>query len=279
MDGSRKAYLARKLLELLVDEKRSHQEKVSRRAEEVLADPDPDFEAIWLACRAMMNVRPPWPASPELLLIQDELLPALIQEAGMHTVADSKTSSFGPQMRLWRGDITTLAVDAIVNAANSGMTGCWGELHYCIDNAIHTFAGVQLRIEMARLMDEEHLKDPAFEEPTGSARITSGYNLPAKHIIHTVGPIARGNPTDEHRRQLAQCYTSCLDLASSCELLSIAFCCISTGVFGFPQKEAADIAVTAVREWLEQHPDSPLLVVFNVFGEENEEIYRGLLGI
>ena len=158
-----------------------------------------------------------------------------------------------------------------MNAANSQMLGCWAPGHYCIDNAIHTFAGVQLRIECARIMNEQ-----GHEEPTGQAKITPAYNLPSKHVIHTVGPIANGHPTDLHREQLASSYRSCLDLAAKHGLHSIAFCCISTGVFGFPQREAAEIALSTVRDWLDEN-NSDMTVVFNVFGADDERFYQELL--
>ena len=274
MNPDRKEALARFVLDYLVKEARSHGAWVLDDAAAVAADPSASFESVWLAARAMMNVRPPWKASAEFLMAQDELLAALIAEMGVSTLASCEACSNDARIRLWRGDITTLAVGAIVNAANSGMTGCWQPLHYCIDNAIHTFAGVQLRVKMAELMEAQ-----GHEEPTGQARITSAYNLPAKHIIHTVGPIANGRPTDEHRTQLAHSYRACLDTAEAQDCLSMAFCCISTGVFGFPQREAAEIALETVREWLASHTDSPLIVIFNVFGESDEAIYRELLGL
>ena len=169
--------------------------------------------------------------------------------------------------------ITTLAVDAIVNAANSQLLGCWVPGHHCFDNAIHTFAGAQLRAECARLMDAQ-----GHEEPTGAAKITPAFNLPARHVIHTVGPIANGYPADSHREQLASCYRSCLDLAAKYSLRSIAFCCISTGIFGFPQEEAAGIAIRTVREWLEER-ETDIDIVFNVFDDRDEALYRKILGI
>lgn len=176
------------------------------------------------------------------------------------------------RLRLWRGDITTLAADAITNAANSQMLGCWVPGHHCIDNAIHTFAGVQLRRACAELMEAQ-----GHEEPTGLAKITPAYNLPARHVIHTVGPIAQGRPTARHRLKLAQCYRSGLDLAAENGLHSVAFGCISTGIFAFPQREAAEIAVRTVCEWLDTHEDAGITVVFNVFGDTDEAIYRSLL--
>lgn len=227
----------------------------------------------WLQFRALVNTRPPWPATSEFLELQNELLQGMIAEAGIHGIDDAHQSPVDARLRVWRGDITTFAADAIVNAANAQMLGCWAPLHYCIDNAIHTFAGVQLRIECARLMAEQ-----GFGEPTGSAKITPAYNLPSKHVIHTVGPIANGQAASEHRAQLASCYESCLNLARENALESIAFCCISTGVFGFPQEEAAQIAVNTVRTWLDANPDANVTVIFNVFDEADEAIYRRILG-
>ena len=209
----------------------------------------------------------------QFLAAQDRLLQGLIAEAECGDLGPATPSPTDPHLRLWRGDITTLAADAIVNA-NSGMTGCWAPLHYCIDNAIHTFAGVQLRAACAELMAAQ-----GYPEPTAQAKLTSGYNLPARYVIHTVGPIANGRPTDTHRCQLAECYRACLDAAAEAGLSSIAFCCISTGVFGFPPAEAASIAVATVRRWLNEHPDAPMTVVFNVFSATDESLYRPLLGL
>ena len=241
-------------------------------------------EKLWLTFRALVNMREPWPADARLLAAQDELLQGLIEEAGVTPVDATAASPLDPRLRLWRGDITTLAADAIVNAANDGMTGCWTPLHYCIDNAIHTFASIQLRLECARLMREQ-----GHPEPTGQAKVTPAYNLPSRHIIHTVGPIANGRPTHEHRAQLAACYRSCLDAAAQVGDASIAFCCISTGVFGFPPDEAAPLAIETVRAWLAEHDQaaadgvaidrSERTVVFNVFSEEDEARYARLLGM
>lgn len=230
-----------------------------------------DVDELWTAFRALANTRPPWPASEGFLAEQDELLQGLIDEMGIHAIKEAAPSSHDTRLRLWRGDITTLAADAIVNAANSQMLGCWVPGHHCIDNAIHTFAGVQLRAECARIMEVQ-----GYEEPTGQAKVTDAYNLPSKRIIHTVGPIANGNPTDLHCERLSSCYRSCLDAAASERLRSIAFCCISTGVFGFPQEEAAEIAVQTVRDWLERS-GSDMIVVFNVFGKRDDRIYHSLL--
>ena len=252
------------LLDLLVHEL---EDERGISASDIVATDD-----AWLQFRALVNTRPPWEASEAFLAAQDELLKGLIDEMGVSDIDDARPSPIDPRVRLWRGDITTLAADAIVNAANSQMLGCWAPLHYCIDNAIHTFAGVQLRIECARLMQEQ-----GHDEPTGQAKVTPAYNLPAKRVIHTVGPIANGHPSDEHRAQLASCYANCLDAAAAEGMNSIAFCCISTGVFGFPQHEAAEIAIRTVRAWLDAH-DRDMTVVFNVFGEKSEQIYQQLLG-
>lgn len=261
MDSERK----RELLEQLVDGLCAERGAKSPRTE--------DANELWAAFRALVNTRPPIPASDEWLAMQDELLRGMITKAGINTMDDAASSPDDQRLRMWRGDITTLAVDAIVNAANSQMLGCWVPGHHCIDNAIHTFAGVQLRAECARIMEEQ-----GHEEPTGTAKITSAYNLPSKHVIHTVGPIANGRPTDLHREQLSSCYRNCLDLAAENGLSSIAFCCISTGVFGFPHEEAAEIAVRTVRGWLATS-ETDMTVLFNVFSREDEAIYKDLLAL
>lgn len=232
---------------------------------------------LWLAFRALVNVREPWPADHDLLAAQDKLLQGLIAEAGITAVGTTAASPLDPRLRLWRGDITTLAVDAIVNAANDGMTGCWAPLHYCIDNAIHTFAGIQLRLERARLMREQ-----GHPEPTGRAKVTPAYNLPSRHVIHTVGPISNGVVDDGMRALLASSYRSCLDAAAGADDGSIALCCISTGEFGFPAEAAAPLAVETVRAWLAEHDAAGLpapTVVFNVYKESDEILYRDLLRI
>lgn len=172
---------------------------------------------------------------------------------------------------LWRGDITTLECGAIVNAANSGMTGCYQPCHNCIDNCIHTYAGVQLRLKCAELMERQ-----GYAEPTGQAKITPAYNLPCEYVIHTVGPIVEGKLTQRHCEQLKSCYCSCLALADEYQAPSIAFCCISTGVFMFPNDKAAEVAVQTVQEY-KKETGSGIEVIFNVFKEQDERIYRKLL--
>lgn len=218
--------------------------------------------------RSLVNVRPAMKISAEYLKSEDKLLQKLTAQKGITDIADLQP--VGKNIYLWQGDITTLKCDAIVNAANSGMTGCYHPCHNCIDNCIHTFAGVRLRLKCAEIMDLQ-----GHEEPTGKAKITPAYNLPCKYVIHTVGPIVQGRLTEKHRELLKSCYESCLELAVMKGIKSIAFCCISTGVFGFPQDKAAEIAVQAVREFLKNHD---IEVIFNVFKDADYEIYRQLLG-
>ena len=225
----------------------------------------------WDLFRALVNTRPPVPAADELIALQDRLLQGILAYRGTTELDDIPAIADRAHMRIWRGDITTLAVDAIVNAANSQMLGCFVPGHFCIDNAIHTFAGMQLRLECARLMEEQ-----GFSEPTGMAKLTDAFNLPSKHVIHTVGPIAGGQPSELDRALLANCYAACLDAAADAGCASIALCCISTGVFGFPQAEAANIAVQMVDRWLAYH-DEGIEVIFNVFKEADETIYHDVL--
>lgn len=220
--------------------------------------------------RSLMNVRLPAPVSDEYVQIESDYLKEEAAAKGITRLADLTPAEDG--VYLWQGDITTLECDAIVNAANSGMLGCFQPLHSCIDNCIHTFAGLRLRNKCAELMQKQ-----GREEPTGQAKITPAYNLPCKYVIHTVGPIVSGRLTARHEELLASCYRSCLALADRNGLKSIAFCCISTGVFGFPQRRAAEIAVRTVREY-KTNTDSKIEVIFNVFKDEDHDIYRELLG-
>ena len=240
---------------------RSFAEDVGARVG-VPADP----EERWRLLRSLMNVRLPMHTDASIIAVQDRYLRDAIERKG---IVDADSLEFEYGMCVWRGDITTLRCDAIVNAANSGMLGCFSPCHGCIDNAIHTYAGVQLRAECAEIMHGEH-------EPTGRARITGAYNLPCSHVIHTVGPIVQGRLTENDKEMLRSCYLSCLELAHANDLRTIAFCCISTGVFGFPQREAAEIAVDMVRGFLAGHDG--MRVVFDVFTDSDEAIYHGLLG-
>ena len=220
--------------------------------------------------RGLMNVRMPGAIDENFLRVQDEYLQEEAAAKGIVTIDDMAFNDEG--LAVWKGDITRLRVDAIVNAANSGMTGCYVPNHTCIDNCIHTFAGVQLRYECSRIMEEQ-----GYEEPTGQAKITSAYNLPCRYVLHTVGPIVSGRVTAEDEDLLVSCYRSCLELAAEKGLTSVAFCCISTGVFHFPNQRAAEIAVQTVKDYL-QNDTLVKKVIFNVFKDIDEEIYRELLG-
>lgn len=220
--------------------------------------------------RALCNIRPAGSMPAEWMKVQDEYLNELAREKGIVTINDMEKRA--PQIYLWQGDITRLSVDAIVNAANNQLLGCFAPNHRCIDNAIHTFAGIELRMACSRMI--EYMDMP---EETGVARKTYGFNLPAKHVIHTVGPIIYDSLTDIEREQLASCYRSCLELANAYSLQSIAFCCISTGEFRFPNEEAAQIAIYTVRTYLKE-TNSKIQVVFNVFKDIDYDIYDKLLG-
>lgn len=219
--------------------------------------------------RGLMNVRLPKPLDEKFLELQDEYLQSEILAKGIVDV--NQIPEIAPKISLWQGDITRLNADAIVNAANSKLLGCFVPGHNCIDNAIHSAAGLQLRDECNRLMLEQ-----AYPEPVGRAKITKAYNLPSKFVLHTVGPTVRGNLTRKNCDDLESCYESCLELAEKNNLHSIAFCCISTGVFGFPNREAAEIAVKTVRNFLYNSVNINR-VIFNVFKDFDREIYENIL--
>ncbi|WP_455594861.1 protein-ADP-ribose hydrolase [Cloacibacillus porcorum] len=219
--------------------------------------------------RALFNLRPPLPADERLLAVQDEYLAEELRGRGITLAAE--LAPLSGDICLWQGDITTLAADAVVNAANSAMLGCFVPCHRCIDNAIHTYAGIQLRLACHELMERQ-----GHEEPTGGAKITPAFNLPSRYVIHTVGPIVYASLTRRERDELASCYRSCLKLAKENDLKSIAFCCISTGEFRFPNAAAAQIAVDTVREFLKEEGVG-MRVIFNVFKDIDREIYAGLL--
>ena len=216
--------------------------------------------------RGLMNVRMPGEIREDILRVQDDYLREVTAEKGITKIDD--LTPVEPELYLWQGDITTLQCDAIVNAANSGMTGCYQPCHNCIDNCIHTYAGIQLRNACAEIMAAQ-----GHEEPTGQAKITPGFNLPCRYVIHTVGPIVDGRLTQRHESQLASCYRSCLALAAENRCESIAFCCISTGVFGFPKERAAEIAIRTVRDW-KAETNSGMRVIFNVFSDRSLELYK-----
>ena len=219
--------------------------------------------------RALMNICPPLELDENFLKLQDELLSAEISERGVVKISD--IPHVKPHIKIWRGDITRLEVDAIVNAANEKLLGCFIPLHNCIDNAIHSAAGLQLREACNKIMEAQ-----GHDEPTGSAKITPAFNLPGKFILHTVGPIIplEREPNHAEENLLASCYESCLELAAEKNLQSVAFCCISTGEFHFPNRRAAEIAIATVKKFLANHE---LEIIFNVFKELDEKIYRELL--
>ena len=219
--------------------------------------------------RGLMNVRPPRRIGREFLDIQDAYLRQATAEKGI--TDENELSPIQPGLYLWQGDITTLRCDAIVNAANSGLTGCYVPNHRCIDNAIHTFAGVELRLACEALMEQQ-----GHPEPAGRAKLTPGFNLPCKYVLHTVGPIVGDHVTKQDRAALASCYRACLELAAAHGLESVAFCCISTGEFHFPNDAAAEIAVRTVKEFLSQET-SVKKVIFNVFKDIDYTIYHRLL--
>lgn len=250
--------LIQKLNEMLLSEQPAYRTQATQEAQRELL-------------RALMNVRPPHPLSEEFLRMQDALLSAEREARGVVDVMTLPAVPSDARIVLWQGDITRLNADGIVNAANSALLGCFIPCHRCIDNAIHSAAGLQLRAACAALMERQ-----GHPEATGTAKITAGYNLPARHVLHTVGPIVSGALTEEHRQLLASCYRSCLALAAKNGLKSVAFCCISTGEFHFPNAAAAEIAVREVRAFLAENT-SVERVVFNVFKDADLHIYERLL--
>lgn len=240
------------------------------------------------ALRALMNVRPPRPMDAETLRLQDDYLLGRAEEKGivplqqLPTLCEQYGSArpFADRLTLWQGDITRLSVDAIVNAANSQMLGCFQPLHNCIDNCIHSFAGVQLRLACAEQMAalrERYGED--YEQPTAVPLLTDGYNLPARKVVHVVGPIVTHRLTPGLERELAACYRNVLALCAENGLRSVAFCCISTGVFRFPPDRAAQIAVETVTQWLSEHPEGMERVIFNVHSERSRALYEAALGL
>ena len=245
----------------------------------MLLDENPEYQAIGIPdsvdeqrrlLRSLMNVRSPGAIDEDFIKIQDEYLTSATSEKGITDISDLPEVEDG--IYLWQGDITTLKCDAIVNAANSGMTGCYAPCHGCIDNCIHTYAGIQLRNACAEIMRKQ-----GYEEPTGHAKITPAYNLPCKYVLHTVGPIITGELTAEDEELLRSCYRSCLELAAKNDVKSIAFCCISTGEFHFPNQRAAEIAIATVKEY-RLKTNSRIEVIFNVWKDIDYKIYRELLG-
>ena len=226
--------------------------------------------------RSLMNVRMPKKMSGSVLKVQDEYLSVCTEEKGIVQLSDIPVTK--GNISIWQGDITRLEVDAIVNAANSQMLGCFIPMHMCIDNQIHTYAGIQLREECSHKMEELRNKYGShYEQPTSVPMITDAYNLPAKNVIHVVGPIVRNRLTADLEQELADCYTNVLNMCLENNLKSVAFCCISTGVFRFPNKRAAEIAVKTVKKWSLEYPEAIKRIIFNVFKEEDKKYYEEIL--
>ena len=263
-------------LDLLVEEFKTDSDEYKN-----LETPEDD-EGKRRVLRSLMNIRMPKELTEKVRVLQDEYLKERVREKGVVTLADIPTikeqgsdSSFADKISIWQGDITRLAVDGIVNAANSQMLGCFVPMHTCIDNCIHTYAGVQMRYECNRQMNELRRRlGRDYEQPTAVPMLTDGYNLPAKKVIHIVGPIVNYALTPELEKDLSDCYRNTLDLCLENGLNSVAFCCISTGVFHFPNDSAAQIATETVKKWLSEHGGQMERVIFNVFKDEDKELYE-----
>jgi O-acetyl-ADP-ribose deacetylase (regulator of RNase III) len=238
----------------------------------------PTPEARRAALHAIFVQRPPSPIPEEVLQLQDALLALELAERGVVRAADLPALPHFPRLALWQGDITRLDADAIVNAANGGLLGCFQPSHRCIDNVIHSNAGFRLRLACNALMLAE-FPGGAWDEPPGRARITPAFALPARFVVHTVGPIVSGRLNDRHRGLLRQCYRSCLSVAAESGCRSIAFCCISTGLFCFPKRDAAEIAIATAREFLDEGERRLEKVIFNVFTDEDRGIYKERLDL
>lgn len=245
-----------------------------------------DYKSKRMAVRSLMNIRMPKPIGEHIIKVQDEFLTEEAKEKGIVTMDDIPTvkeqygsnHKYGDKLSIWQGDITRLAVDAIVNAANSQMLGCFVPCHGCIDNAIHSAAGMELREACNHYMNQQRDRyGKQYEEPTGRAMITRGYNLPAKNVIHTVGPIVAWRLDQALREDLKNCYKNVLACAMEHQVRSVAFCCISTGEFHFPNDEAAEIAVETVCDTLEVYGHKFDRIIFNVFKEIDRQYYEKLL--
>ena len=250
-------------------------------------DPGEDYREKRMLLRSLMNIRMPGEMAEDVTEVQDAFLAEEAREKGIVTLEDIPTAArqyksphpFADRLSIWQGDITRLQVGAIVNAANSQMLGCFVPCHGCIDNAIHSAAGIQLRNACSHYMNSRKMQyGPRYQEPTGRAVLTEGYNLPARYVIHTVGPVVRGPLTKELKEDLRNCYRNVLQCCREHQIRSVAFCCISTGEFHFPNNQAARIAVETVTEFLEEHGRDFDRIIFNVFKDTDRYIYEDLLG-
>ncbi|HJC92237.1 MAG TPA: protein-ADP-ribose hydrolase [Candidatus Mediterraneibacter excrementigallinarum] len=242
-----------------------------------------DYMEKRMALRSLMNIRMPGKMAEEVVRVQDEFLSEEAEEKGIVTldeipaIAEQYGSShpFADKISIWQGDITRLQVGVIVNAANSQMLGCFVPCHRCIDNAIHSAAGIELREECSHYMKRRKMQyGSRYEEPTGQAVLTKGYNLPAKYVIHTVGPVVGGRLTQALRDDLRNCYRNVLQCCVENQIRSVAFCCISTGEFHFPNDEAAKIAVETVTDFLKEHGEEFDRIILNVFKDIDRELYE-----
>ncbi|MDE6064152.1 MAG: protein-ADP-ribose hydrolase [Lachnospiraceae bacterium] len=245
-----------------------------------------DYESKRMALRSLMNIRMPKEMAEDVVKVQDAFLTLEAEEKGIVAISDIRTVKeqygsrhpYGDKLSVWQGDITRLAVEAIVNAANSQMLGCFVPCHRCIDNAIHSAAGIALRAECNHKMNQKRIQyGSRYEEPTGQAMLTKGYNLPAKYVIHTVGPIVGYRLTEQLRQDLRHCYENVLKCCVDNEIRSVAFCCISTGEFHFPNEEAAKIAVETVTSVLHDFESKFDRIIFNVFKDLDKQYYEQLL--
>lgn len=250
-------------------------------------DSGEDYREKRMLLRSLMNIRMPGEMAEDVTEVQDAFLAEKAREKGIVTLEDIPTAArqyksphpFADRLSIWQGDITRLQVGAIVNAANSQMLGCFVPCHGCIDNAIHSAAGIQLRNACSHYMNSRKMQyGPRYQEPTGRAVLTEGYNLPARYVIHTVGPVVRGPLTKELKEDLRNCYRNVLQCCREHQIRSVAFCCISTGEFHFPNNQAARIAVETVTEFLEEHGRDFDRIIFNVFKDTDRYIYEDLLG-
>lgn len=267
-----------------MSEKTTQEQRLDYLVEEFKADSNEykdlqvpeDTEGKQRILRSLMNIRMPKGLLDDVLSVQDEYLTGRAEEKGIVRLSDIPVIRDG--LSIWQGDITRLAVDAIVNAANSQMLGCFVPMHTCIDNCIHTFAGVQLRAECNRQMNQLRIKyGRDYEQPTAVPMLTDAYNLPAKKVIHIVGPIVQHRLTPALKKDLADCYRNTLEMCRENRLKSVAFCCISTGVFRFPNERAAKIAVSTVEKWMTDNPGVMERVIFNVFKDKDKEYYEELI--
>ena len=245
-----------------------------------------DYGEKRMLLRSLMNIRMPGKMNENVVKVQDEFLTEEAREKGIVELTDIPTAAeqygsshpYADKISVWQGDITRLRAGAIVNAANSQILGCFVPCHKCIDNAIHSAAGIELREACSHYMKRRRMQYGArYEEPTGRAVLTKGYNLPADYVIHTVGPIVGGSLNQKLKDDLKSCYLNVLKCCVEHKIRSVAFCCISTGEFHFPNDEAAKIAADTVTGFLKEHDPDFDRIIFNVFKDVDRELYEAEL--